>query len=60
MINSTNSTNSNNSTNSKKQIKNIFQNYFEMLSIKNIIIGSVENVIPWTILLLIVGFIIII
>lgn len=31
-----------------------------MLSIKNIVIGSIGTVIPWTILLIIVGMIIII
>lgn len=42
----------------KKKILN--NSLITMLSIKNIVTGSVRTVIPWTILLIIIGFIIII
>lgn len=45
----------------EKYKKNILNNsLITMLSIKNIVTGSVRTVIPWTILLIIIGFIIII
>ena len=58
MNNSLNRMNNNKISEEKKNPP--FGGTIPMLSIKDIIIGSVGTVIPWTILLLIVGFIIII
>ena len=61
-----NKKNSNTVSNSSSNIiekykKNLLNNsLITMLSIKNIITGSVKTVLPWSILLIIIGFIIII
>ena len=51
--------NSNNSSKNSFNDKPIKQS-IPMMPIKNIIIGSVATVIPWFVLLIIVGFIIIV
>ena len=56
MDNTTNNT-TNNNTNNKPSFSPLS---IPMLSIKDIIIGSIGTVIPWVVLLLIVGFLIII
>jgi len=50
------------SNNNIEHCKKILMNkqFIPMLSIKDIIVGSVGTVIPWLILLIIVGFIIIV